>query len=101
MRQQLLLAVCMAVQWWCGEGDHGGRCAASHDCRPPPHGPWLHPAALLSRQFVDTSRIRIEGLLAAFPKLIGGAADAGKQHTFVETDNVRCVASVVEVPASR
>ncbi|KVI00890.1 hypothetical protein Ccrd_020849 [Cynara cardunculus var. scolymus] len=30
------------------------------------------------------SRIRIEGLLAAFPKLIG----SGKQHTYVETENV-------------
>nr|CAC37636.1 coatomer delta subunit [Scherffelia dubia] len=40
--------------------------------------------ALVSRQFVDMSRIRIEGLLAAFPKLVG----SGKQHTFVETNNV-------------
>lgn len=41
--------------------------------------------ALVSRQFVDMSRIRIEGLLAAFPKLVG----TGKQHTYVETENVR------------
>uniref|UniRef100_A0A0C9SB79 Coatomer subunit delta n=1 Tax=Wollemia nobilis TaxID=56998 RepID=A0A0C9SB79_9CONI len=43
--------------------------------------------ALVSRQFVDMTRIRIEGLLAAFPKLVG----SGKQHTFVETENVRYV----------
>ncbi|XP_058214962.1 coatomer subunit delta-like [Rhododendron vialii] len=43
--------------------------------------------ALVSRQFVDMSRIRIEGLLAAFPKLVG----TGKQHTYVETENVRYV----------
>merc|ERR1719399_2648346 len=41
---------------------------------------------VMSRQFVEMTRIRIEGLVAAFPKLLGGA---GKQHTFVETDNVR------------
>jgi hypothetical protein len=43
--------------------------------------------ALVSRQFVDMTRIRIEGLLAAFPKLVG----SGKQHTYVETENVRYV----------
>lgn len=41
---------------------------------------------VMSRQFVEMTRIRIEGLVAAFPKLLGGA---GKQHTFVETENVR------------
>ncbi|CAA6673622.1 unnamed protein product [Spirodela intermedia] len=49
-------------------------------------------AALVSRQFVDMSRIRIEGLFAAFPKLVG----TGKQHTFVETENVRYVYQPIE-----
>jgi coatomer subunit delta len=44
--------------------------------------------ALVSRQFVEMTRIRIEGLLAAFPKLIGGDA---KQHTYVETESVRYI----------
>ncbi|CAI7878493.1 unnamed protein product [Closterium sp. NIES-53] len=48
--------------------------------------------ALVARQFVDMARIRIEGLLAAFPKLIG----SGKQHTFVETENVRYVYQSLE-----
>eukprot|EP00850_Spirogloea_muscicola_P015792 SM000124S25924 [mRNA] locus=s124:133110:136711:+ [translate_table: standard] len=48
--------------------------------------------ALVSRQFVDMSRIRIEGLLAAFPKLVG----SGKQHTYVETENVRYVYQPLE-----
>ena len=40
--------------------------------------------ALLSRQFVEMTRSRIEGLLALFLKLIS----TGKQHTFVETESV-------------
>ncbi|XP_022648612.1 coatomer subunit delta-like [Varroa destructor] len=43
---------------------------------------------LASRQFVEMSRSRIEGLLAAFPRLLGKSA---RQHTFVETDSVRYV----------
>ncbi|XP_062207339.1 coatomer subunit delta-3 [Phragmites australis] len=48
--------------------------------------------ALLSRQFVDMPRTRIEGLLAAFPKLVG----TGKQHTYVEAENVRYVYQPIE-----
>ena len=57
----------------------------------------LPAAALVSRQFVDMTRIRIEGLLAAFPKLVG----SGKQHTYVETENVRYVYQPLEVPTAR
>lgn len=38
------------------------------------------------------TRIRIEGLLAAFPKLIGNET----QHTFVETDAVRYLYSPLD-----
>lgn len=70
-------------------------------------------AALVTRQFVEVNRIRIEvikktlrffrwnfdvlisinflsrfqGMLAAFPKLMG--TDSKQQHTFVETEAVR------------
>lgn len=42
---------------------------------------------MLSRQFREIARSRVEGLLASFPKL----ADSGTQHTTVEQDNVRYV----------
>ncbi|XP_023238630.1 coatomer subunit delta-like [Centruroides sculpturatus] len=48
--------------------------------------------AIISRQFVEMTRARIEGLLAAFPKLLG----SGRQHTFVETESVRYVYQPLE-----
>lgn len=48
--------------------------------------------ALVSRQFVEMTRMRVEGLFAAFPKLVEHA----KQHTFVDTDTVRYVYQPLE-----
>lgn len=51
---------------------------------------WL--VVIISRQFIEMTKARIEGLLAAFPKLI----TSGKQHTFVESDSVRYVYQPME-----
>lgn len=40
---------------------------------------------LVARQFIEMTRVRVEGLLSAFPKLI----DSGRDHTFIETETVR------------
>jgi Ca2+-binding EF-hand superfamily protein len=48
--------------------------------------------AVISRQFREMTRARIESLLAAFPKLI----PTGTQHTTVETSEVRFVYQPLE-----
>jgi hypothetical protein len=48
---------------------------------------YLRLPAVISRQFREMQRSRIEGLLASFPKL----TSTGQQHTTVETEHVRYV----------
>lgn len=48
----------------------------------------------MSRQFVEMNRLRVEGLLAAFPKLMGHTGKT--QHTYVETDSVRYIYQPLE-----
>ena len=53
--------------------------------------------AIVARQFVEVPRARAEGLLAAFPRLLGSGPGAStRQHTFVETDSVRYVYQPLE-----
>lgn len=47
---------------------------------------------VISRQFREMPRSRVEALLASFPKLIS----AGSQHTTIETDSVRYVYQPLE-----
>lgn len=49
---------------------------------------------IMSRQFTDISRIRIEGLLSAFPKLLGTGGN--KQCTFIDAGAVRYVYQPIE-----
>lgn len=49
---------------------------------------------VLSRQFTDISRIRVEGLLSAFPRLL--STTNSKQSTFIETGSVRYVYQPVD-----
>ncbi|KAG0235400.1 Coatomer subunit delta [Actinomortierella wolfii] len=48
--------------------------------------------ALISRQFREMTRTRIEGLIASFPKL----TSSGQQHTTIETEHVRYVYQPLE-----
>lgn len=51
---------------------------------------------LLSRQFMEITRIRIEGLLSAFPKLLGTGGAGSKQSTVLESGTVRYVYQPIE-----
>ncbi|EER04724.1 Alpha-1,3-mannosyltransferase ALG2, putative [Perkinsus marinus ATCC 50983] len=48
---------------------------------------------LLARQFVDVARLRIEGLLGAFMKLV---ENQKSDHTYIETENIRYVYQPIE-----
>jgi hypothetical protein len=47
---------------------------------------------LWSRQYVEMTRVRIEGLVSAVSKLM----DSKQQHTYIETDTVRYVYQPME-----
>jgi len=47
---------------------------------------------LVARQFVEMTRLRVEGLIGAFQKLV----DVGRDHTFIETETVRYVYQPME-----
>ena len=59
---------------------------------------------LLSRQYMEVSRLQIEGMLSAFSKLVEGpatrdatsASSLRSDHTFVESDSVRFVYQPME-----
>src|SRR5580658_8007123 len=70
-------------------------CAQKNDLNhTQAHDPFYCPpgAAVISRQFRDMTRTRIESLLASFPKLI----PTNTQHTSVETADVRYVYQPLE-----
>ncbi|EER06157.1 Alpha-1,3-mannosyltransferase ALG2, putative [Perkinsus marinus ATCC 50983] len=48
---------------------------------------------LLARQFVDVTRLRMEGLLGAFMKLV---ENQKSDHTYIETENIRYVYQPIE-----
>lgn len=48
---------------------------------------------LLARQFIEITRLRIEGLLSAFLRLI---ESGNKDHTYIETDSIRYVYLPIE-----
>mmetsp|Transcript_19151 Transcript_19151/g.43554 ORF Transcript_19151/g.43554 Transcript_19151/m.43554 type:complete len:520 (-) Transcript_19151:91-1650(-) len=47
---------------------------------------------LIARQFVEMTRLRVEGLMSAFSKLV----DSGRDHTFIETESVRYIYQPME-----
>ncbi|KAF9427844.1 Coatomer subunit delta [Podila epigama] len=63
-------------------------------CRDCKSGTLEHAVvpSLISRQFREMTRARIEGLIASFPKL----TSSGQQHTTIETDHVRYVYQPLE-----
>ena len=52
----------------------------------------MNYTAILSRQFLEISKGRIEGMLSAFPKFLS----SDKEHTFIETETARYVYQPME-----